>query len=628
MHLRPLNSLSRILLVTCAVGLGTSSLVAQDTTNPPSSTAPNSTQTSPQTTPDPGSASPGSASPGSTTNAPQDQAPAPTPAPQDQTPAPAPAAPQTSTSASQAPAAAAPAAPTNAPTAPFASRIDLFAGYSYLSPHGAITVPGGSLIGVNAPVNYSAINYGAIGSANYFFNRYVGAQIEFSAHPDGNNDGAYVGSAGIVFRYPTQDITPFVHFEGGAVKLGGAAKEPYTFGPAITAGGGLDYGIGHHFGIRLFQADYQYYHVNFGPQSPYPTGGRANLENVRLSTGLLYRMGDITPPPPVMYQCTASPASVYPGDPVTVTGTATNLNPKKNPTYTWTGNNGVKVTGDTATANVDTHDLNPGSYTVTGHVTQGQKPGQFADCTANFEVKQFEPPTISCSANPSTVKPGDTSTITAQGVSPQNRPLTYTFSASAGQVNGSGNTATLATSGAPAGSITVTCNVADDKGQTASTTTTVNVEAPPPPPAPKTQTLCSINFERDKRRPARVDNEAKACLDDVALNLQRSTDASAVVVGSSDPTEKQAAKLAAQRAINTKDYLVKEKGIDASRVQARTGTQGGKQVQNYLVPAGANFDNDVPGTTAVDESSVTPQSRSGRGAHPAHHKKKAAAAQQ
>ena len=154
--------------------------------------------------------------------------------------------------------------------------------------------------------------------------------------------------------------------------------------------------------MRVFQADYQYYHVNFGPQNPYPTGGRANLDVVRLSAGLVYRMGSITPPPPVTYQCAASPASVYPGDPVTITGTATNLNPKKNATYTWTGNNGVKVTGDNTTGNVDTNGLNPGSYTVTGHVSQGQKAGQFADCTANFEVKQFEPPTISCSANPTT----------------------------------------------------------------------------------------------------------------------------------------------------------------------------------------------------------------------------------
>jgi hypothetical protein len=32
-------------------------------------------------------------------------------------------------------------------------------------------------------------------------------------------------------------------------------------------------------------------------------------------------------------------------------------------------------------------------------------------------------------------------------------------------------------------------------------------------------------------------------------------------------------------------------------------------VENYLVPAGATFDNDVPGTTAVDESAVKAQPR-------------------
>ncbi|MGA9716765.1 MAG: hypothetical protein WBQ79_00680 [Acidobacteriaceae bacterium] len=577
MHLRPLHSLSRILLVTCAVGLGTTALFAQDT---------NTTQPPAQPT-------------------------------QDQSSSSAPAA---------APAAPAPAS--TAPQAPFASRVDIFAGYSYLAPHGSVTIPGGQFVGITGPVTYSSIDYGAIGSGTYYFNRYVGAQAELSVHPDGNNDGASVASGGIVFRYPTEDVTPFVHFEAGAVRLGGPFKQPYTWGPALTAGGGLDYGIGHHFAIRVFQADYQYYHVNFGPQNPFPTGGRANLNVARLSAGIVYRMGNITPPPPVTYQCAASPASVYPGDPVTITGTATNLNPKKNGTYSWTATNGVKVSGDSATGNVDTNGLNPGSYTVTGHVTQGQKAGQFADCTANFEVKQFEPPTISCSANPTTVKPGDSATITAQGVSPQNRPLTYTYSTSAGQINGNNTSATLNTSGAPAGPITVTCNVSDDKGQTASSTTSVNVEQPPPPPQPKTQTLCSINFDRDKRRPARVDNEAKACLDDVALNLQRQSDATAVVVGDSATGEKMGPKLAAQRAVNTKDYLVKEKGIDASRVQVRTGSEPGKQAQNYLVPSGANFDNDVQGTTQVNEESVRPQARAGHAAHHARHHKKAAAAPQ
>ncbi len=89
-----------------------------------------------------------------------------------------------------------------------------------------------------------------------------------------------------------------------------------------------------------------------------------------------------------------------------------------------------------------------------------------ADCTASYTVKQFEPPTVSCSANPSTVAPGDSSTITATGMSPQNRPLTYSYSASAGSVSGTTSTATLSTAGAAPGTITVTCNVVDDKGQT------------------------------------------------------------------------------------------------------------------------------------------------------------------
>jgi outer membrane protein OmpA-like peptidoglycan-associated protein len=216
------------------------------------------------------------------------------------------------------------------------------------------------------------------------------------------------------------------------------------------------------------------------------------------------------------------------------------------------------------------------------------------------------------------VNPGDSSTITAQGVSPQNRPLTYSFTTSSGTISGTGSTATLSTTGAPAGTITVTGTVTDDKGQTASCTAAVTVNVPPPPP-PSVQKLCSITFGRDKRRPARVDNDAKACLDDVALNAQQHSDASLVVVGNSSSTSDP--MLGAQRAVNTKAYLVTEKGIDASRISVRTGTSGTDEVDNYLVPAGANFDHDNPGATAVDESAVTAQTRKalpGRRRHRAH----------
>jgi hypothetical protein len=55
--------------------------------------------------------------------------------------------------------------------------------------------------------------------------------------------------------------------------------------------------------------------------------------------------------------------------------------------------------------------------------------------------------------------------------------------------------------------------------------------------------------------------------------------------------------------------LVKEKGIDPSRISVDTVATDGQQVQNYLVPAGANVSTDVTGITPVDESTVKPEER-------------------
>ncbi len=71
----------------------------------------------------------------------------------------------------------------------------------------------------------------------------------------------------------------------------------------------------------------------------------------------------------------------------------------------------------------------------------------------------------------------------------------------------------------------------------------------------------------------------------------------------------QVEHFAAQRAVNAKDYLVTEQGIDASRISVDTGTADEQSVQDYLVPAGANFSQDVTGTTPVDESAIKPQTR-------------------
>jgi len=347
--------------------------------------------------------------------------------------------------------------------------------------------------------------------------------------------------------------------------------------------------------------------------------------------------------PPITLTATATPPAVFPGEAVSATATAGSVDPNKKTKvlYTWSGDG---VTGNGPSATVATAALAPGSYTVKAEVKEGKpgkeglKPGQTADASASYTVKQFEPPTVSCSANPTIIKPGESSTITATGVSPQNRPLTYSYTANAGTVSGMGATATFSSIGAPTGIAGITCVTTDDKNQSATASTSVTITAPPPPPIPHVQALATVSFAGDAKRPDRVNNEAKAALDEIALQLQKQPDAKLVVVGAADATERaktakeqkfalkhKHAKVvdqAAVRAVDVKDYLVTEKGIDASRISVATGTTDAKQAENYLVPAGATFTADVTGTTPVDESAVKAQPRKPLPAKHAHKKAK------
>jgi len=506
-------------------------------------------------------------------------------------------------------------------------------GYSALIPNGHVgSDPGGK------GFPYNSIDMGSILSITRFFNNYVGVRIEGDEHillPESNitwdqpGDDFSGGYGGVVFRIPMANgkVTPSFHVMAGGEQVG-SIYQTDVFGFAFTAGGSLDVAtplFDHHLSIRLYQADYQYLHANFAASQ----GGTYNFNpQGRLSAGIVWSLGTIAPPVPITLSCSASPESIFPGDPVTVTASAGGLNPKDNVIYSWSG---TGVTGNGATATVATASLAPGQYTVTGTVKEGKpgreglKPWETATCTAGITVKAFEPPTISCSANPATIAPGGASTITSSAVSPQNRPLTYSYSATAGTVTGSGATAEYSSTGAPTGMVGITCNVSDDKGQTASANTSLTIVAPIIPPPPKTQALCTISFATDKKRPMRVDNEAKACLDQVALDLKQQADAKAVLVGEQTTDEvaitakeqERASKhprttvdlFAAQRAVNAKNYLVTEQGIDASRISVATGSTEGQTEENYLVPSGATFTNDVTGTTPVDETAVKPQAR-------------------
>ena len=147
------------------------------------------------------------------------------------------------------------------------------------------------------------------------------------------------------------------------------------------------------------------------------------------------------------------------GEPVKVTLTSSNFNPKRTLSYSWTATGG-KVAGTDTTATVDTTGLAPGSYTVNGKVTDNGKGKNQMSAALHGELRSSGTAEASADHLPArrTRRPLNRaipSTITCQGNSPDNRPLSYAWTATGGKVSGNGTTATLDTAGAPAGPITI-----------------------------------------------------------------------------------------------------------------------------------------------------------------------------
>ena len=83
-------------------------------------------------------------------------------------------------------------------------------------------------------------------------------------------------------------------------------------------------------------------------------------------------VGSIAPPPQLTVACSASPTSVFPGDPVNLTATVGDQNPKLGVVYSWSGDG---VTGTGANSTVNTASLAPGTHTVKCGAKEG-KPGK------------------------------------------------------------------------------------------------------------------------------------------------------------------------------------------------------------------------------------------------------------
>jgi hypothetical protein len=517
---------------------------------------------------------------------------------------------------------------------------EIFGGYSWLAPNGW-----GDL-----DYRINNIPKGFDASNTYYFSgaHNIGLLIDGSGHFSGattpgnpftSNDKTGVGYVltGLQYKYHTNSWSPFFRGFVGTANISPDCCHDTEWSFAAGGGGGLDLRVKPRFSIRLIQADYIYSNYSHIFASTHPT----QWNSVRLAAGVVFNFGNYGAPAPLSCTASAAPTEVWVGEPVKLNATGTNLNPKHTPTYGWTATGGKLSGNDAQTATIDTTGMAAGSYTAKATIADPKmKKNGSATCTASFSVKErpqppMNPPQVSCSVSPANVKAGETVTIAATASSPDNSQITsYSYQATAGSINGSGMTATLNTAGiASSGTVTISVVATDARQLTGTGSCAVEVNVAPPVTA-----RTPIEFiPRPHQRyvPWRVDNVAKAILDDDASALKNDPGAKLVIVGYADGEEPpmvgkgkkaEPMNLAAQRAVNAKAYLVAAppdgQGIDPGRIEVRTDAGKQHQADIFWVPQGADVKGSalLQSTTPVDETKVKPSSNAYPKPKPAKHR--------
>lgn len=267
----------------------------------------------------------------------------------------------------------------------------------------------------------------------------------------------------------------------------------------------------------------------------------------------------------------------------------------------------VSVTGSGATVEVPTAALACGSYSVTAtifvtaenldHPSDCVTTGQ-STCTASFEVTEPPCPNVTCSiiTSQSTVIDGDRVALRATIVG--GGRTTCAWTTTGGRLSSTAGTEVFLDTTGMTGPVTVRAMVTTDARrcdqpcQGSSCVTVITVQpVPQRRPPPEVIKPCGpIPFPFNS---ARVTNEHKACLDQIALTLQQDPRASLVIDGHRDSPERVGISLT--RANNVRDYLVSEKGVDSARITIRNfgdtcpeDMGSNRRVEMWILPEGGN----------------------------------------
>jgi outer membrane protein OmpA-like peptidoglycan-associated protein len=475
-------------------------------------------------------------------------------------------------------------------------RVELFLGYSYIRAVPTLA-DGNRMVNLNGGSTSIALN----------FNRYIGLVGDFGGFDDtrlrlagpGANPPRVADSEGTAYTYlfgprvsfgKANRVVPFAQALFGGVHaseitLSGCTGSLCTPLPAqnafaMTAGGGVDLRLSRHVALRVVQAEYLM--TRFADLS----GGSNNSQNdIRLSSGLVFRFGGRAPLIAVanhapLTVCSVDSKTIYAGsgDGVAVHAHATDAdNDRLN--YSWTTNGGT-VEGAGPEIRWNSSNAAPGTYTVSLRVDDGR--GGIADCSADVrvETKPASPPTLSCTAERGSVSVGELVQVAGTANDADGNPLTFSWTASGGQIVGSGPSVKLDTSGLASGQYTVTGQVTDGHGGVADCSVHIDAQTPAPVPVPLEVRLALHSIYFPTAQPANhhlsegllaSQQETLASLaSDFATYRESKPNAQLILEGHADrrASAEFNQALSERRVESTKRFLI-EHGVPAANIETK-----------------------------------------------------------
>lgn len=264
--------------------------------------------------------------------------------------------------------------------------------------------------------------------------------------------------------------------------------------------------------------------------------------------------------------CDPTTQTVKMGETASVRVTASDENPgdTEKLTYVWEVD-GQRVAEAGTTFGFGTTGKTPGRHVV--RVTATDPDGLTATCESAIEVSAPPPPpqaqanrapVCDLSLSTNNLLAGSALSGTVRASDPDGDPLTYEWSIDGRRLSGTGQQLDIDTNGLTGGSHTIVVKVSDNKGGSVSCSSAATIRG-------------RVVIELPKLR---IDNAAKAKLDDIALQLQNDSRLRTLITGYDvAPNSRIAQRNGIRVAQLAKDYLIKQHKIDPGRIEVKSGGQ-------------------------------------------------------